>query len=492
MAKQSSYTTVSEPVAGQFVPLILAPNTGPSGTGKTTIESFFGSQEFKNAALAYMNTVIVGEPSYLFVTPNVDGTIGVSVDPLFKNRVSTLEQMRALVQIKDALSSGAANYMSFPGTTGSYIDAPSVAGLNVTGDVGFAVRLRLPSSTPAANLAIFSRAGSTAATTQIIFYLMTTGQMQLGWSTAGVTINYGLTVAATPLAFDGSIIWIKATRQASTGQCDYFTAPDTGSNSVLPTTWTAFNLNRGSASGDLNATSGAPFEIAGYNAGASSMGITQVYRVIWYNNETLTGTPILDANASDYTSGTTWTGPSGNVFTLHGTASIAGGGGTAIANTTSEFSLGETDAYPTLAVANHDTLLWSTEATLVNTSGGAVNFTPKLKVGGVDLFTFAALSVPSAAASVYNLGCAVKLSINAVDGTTQIARAQLIVSNAVTGTDAGSIVMTSNLLNVSGNRTGAIATITTVPQMQLRMTMGTAASTISARPLRTELFLAKA
>jgi hypothetical protein len=156
--------------------------------------------------------------------------------------------------------------------------------------------------------------------------------------------------------------------------------------------------------------------------------------------------------------------------------------------------LGETDAFPSVPVGVHYSLLWTTEATLINTSGSSVNFTPKLKIGGVDLFTWpAAIAIASAAGSVYNLRCAVKVSVNTSDGTGQIASAQLIINNAVTGSDLGSISMSSNLTNMSSNRAmSGVLTIATIPQMQLRMTMSAAAATVAARPLRTQLFLAAA
>jgi hypothetical protein len=235
-----------------------------------------------------------------------------------------------------------------------------------------------------------------------------------------------------------------------------------------------------------------PLTIGAYNGGASFPWTGRIGRVLVYDGlDETTGTLIADSNAADYASGSTWTGSAGRVWTINGTASVVLVGG-ATSNTTAEFSLGETDPFATLPLAVHDTLLWSTEATLVNTSGSSVTFTPKLKIDGVDLFTFDPITVPSNASKVYPLSCAVKVSINAVDGTTQIASAQLIVGNAVTGTDFGSISMTSALANVTGVRSGAISTITSVPQMQLRMTMGTASASASARPIRTELFVSKA
>jgi hypothetical protein len=539
MAEESTYSVVTAALSSHRLRLILAPLTGAAGTGSISVADFLTSQVVADAinawtdahilpgtgitidkttdpnsltiaasggggggytdaaAIAAVGTALTPEPANL--TKLVVGSvINLDLSQDVKDRLTALEAP-SLIQTKDTVSASGANAMSFPGTTGSYIDTPSNAAYNILGNVGWAFRLKMPSSAPAAGVVVASRRGADPAHSQWTLFIDTTGQMHttLYFDVGGTsTSSIAQTTAATPLAFDGNWKWFKITRVQSTGMVNFYTAPDTGSNSVVPTTWTTFQLDRGGqqAGVDLWVSSGAPVEISGYNAGASSLFTGQIGRVLMFPNTTLAGTPVFDANAGDYVSGTTWTGPQSRVWTINGSASIVAGGTTLISNTTAEFSLGETDAFPTVPVNTHYSLLWTTEATLVNTSAAAVNFTPKLKIGGIDLFTWpAAISIPNAAGSVYNLRCAVKVSVNTTDGTGQIASAQLIINNAVTGSDLGSISMSSNLTNMSANRVlQNLLTVTTVPQMQLRMTMATAAATIAARPLRTQLFLAAA
>jgi hypothetical protein len=492
MAEESTYPVVTSLLSSHRIRLILNALGGPTGTGSIDADDFLASQLVQDAinawaqahilpgsnitidtvtdpnsmtiigaaggggsytdaqAIAAVGAAIVPETNMLDKSI-VGSVINLGLSSVLEGRISALEA-RSLIQIKDTITGGGAgNYMSFPAGA-NYIDTPSNAAFNVSGDSGWVTRLKMPAGAPSADWVVFARRGADAAHTAFSFIIQADGQMHMTNSVNGTSTAATTTTAATGLNFDGNWIWMRQAREASTGQIDFYTAPDTGSNNVLPTSWTTFQLNRGNQIGTLFAAP-QPIEI----------------------------------------SGTSWTGPAGNVWTLRGSATVVTAGTTAVSNTTTEFTLGDTDAFSTIAVANHDTLLWSTEATLINTSGASANFTPKLQIAGVDLFTWpAAIAVPSAAGSVYNLACAVKVSNNAGDGSQQIARAQLIVNNAVTGTDLGSISMASNLANMSANRAAAIATITSIPQIRLRMTMGTAASTISARPLRSELFLAKA
>lgn len=472
-------------------------------TPQTWLDGSAGGTPISAARLNFMEGGIAaanalafhGETNYIDVAiDDITDTVTHSIDAAFKARVANLEAARSLVQAKDSLvGGGTANFMNFPGTTGNYISSPSNAAYDVAGDMAIAIRIKMPASAPGSDEVLVSRRGSSTATTQFAVWLKTTGQLQFTISVNGTSISTAATTAASPLVFDGNWIWLRFIRIASTGQCSFYTGPDTGSNSDIPAAWTTFQTNRGTTVGALITGTAAPVEISGYDSGSTSMFAGQIGRALMFASTSTAGTPLFDANASDYTSGTTWTDPQTRVWTIAGTASVTIVGG-AVASTSSEFTLSMTDAFPSLPFNIHDTLMWSTEASLVNTSGGNVNFTPKLKVAGVDLFLFPALVLPSAAAAVYNLGCAVKLVNNAVDGTTQIARAQLVVAGPGTGNDLGSSLMVPALsasTNLFGNRSGALATMTSIPQLQLNMTHGTSAATVSSRHLLTQLFMAK-
>jgi hypothetical protein len=540
MAEESTYPVVTSLLSSHRIRLILNALGGPTGTGSISAADFLSSQIVQDMIDTWTdNHILAGtgvtldrttDPHSLTISASggsggytdaaaiaavggaltpvathlqksvVGNVINLDLAQEVLDRLTALEQP-SLIQTKDTVSASGTNYMSFPGTTGNYISTPSHAAYNSINDLCIVVRFQKPATNPGTDSTIVARYNSLPGAAQFRFLQVNAGAnagcLRLVSTVDGTSQSIPTTTVALP--YDGQYIWVKVRRRASDGDTGFWTAPDTGSNSTIPTTWTALGaLNRSSTAGTPYNNAGAlsvPLSIGAYNVGALFPFTGQIGRVIVYSGlDEVTGTIVADANAGDYTSGTTWTGPLSRVWTISGTASVVLGGTTLISNTTSEFSLGETDAFPTVPVGVHYSLLWSTEATLVNTSGASVNYTPKLKIGGVDLFTWPApIAISSAAGSVYNLGCSVKVSVNSSDGTSQIARAQLIINNAVTGTDLGSISMASNLTNMSANRAmSGILTIATIPQMQLRMTMSAAAATVAARPLRTQLFLAAA
>jgi hypothetical protein len=540
MAEESTYSVVTAALSSHRLRLILAPLTGAAGTGSISVADFLTSQVVADAINTWTDAHILPgtgitidkttDPNSLTIAASggsggytdaaaiaavggaltpvathlqksvVGSVINLDLAQEVLDRLTALEQP-SLIQTKDTVSASGTNYMNFPGGTGNYISTPSNAAYNSISDICIVVRYQKPATNPGTDATIVARYNSLPNAAQFRLLQVNTGGTPGGLrfvsTVDGTTQSIPSTTAQLP--YDGQYIWIKVRRRASDGDTGFWTAPDTGSNSTIPTTWTALgSLNRASTAGALFNNSGTlsvPLSIGAYNVGALFPFTGQIARVLVYSGlDEVTGTVVADANAADYTSGTTWTGPLSRVWTISGTASVVLGGTTLISNTTSEFSLGETDAFPSVPVGVHYSLLWTTEATLINTSGSSVNFTPKLKIGGVDLFTWpAAIAIASAAGSVYNLRCAVKVSVNTSDGTGQIASAQLIINNAVTGSDLGSISMSSNLTNMSSNRAmSGVLTIATIPQMQLRMTMSAAAATVAARPLRTQLFLAAA
>lgn len=468
--------------AGSSVSVV---NAGPQGPRGFTGTGGGGSDYDDEDAIAAIGAAIVAESGYL-TSDVAGGFINLGLDQSFKDSFNALLNAKSLIQIKDTLTGSGNTYVNFPGGSGNYVSAPHAAGQVPSGNFSVVARIKMPTSAPGAAMAIATKYNATAAQCMFRLGLNTNGTLFFV-AHNGTSGSTGTTTASLP--FDGNWYWVFAARTSADGLVDFFYAAD---QPTLPTSWTNLTLNRSTFVGVLNQSATATFNAGAYSAGTQALFTGQISRILFFNALVTTGTPSLDMDSSTWTTGTTFADTHSNTFTLQGTASVLSGGTTAVSNTTSEFTLCETDAFPGIPVANHDSLLWSCEAMLFNTSGSAANFTPKLKVGGVDLFTWpAAISVASAASSAYALRCSVKISVNAADGTTLIATAQLIIHNAVTGTDAGSISMASNLANMGGNRTGTILTITSIPALQLRMTMGTAASTIGARALRSQMFLGK-
>lgn len=435
-----------------------------------------------------IGAALTGIASEIVVTPDdTADLIYVGVDPIFTGRVAALENARALLNVKDALSGGSDSYVNLPGVVTAYVSTPSVTALNPTGDYSVVVRLQIPSSAPASHMLLAAKWGSSNATGQFRFYLETTGQMQVVSTVDGVAASTTTTTAATVIPFDGTVKWLRFTRKSSDGTIDFQTAVDAGP--VVPTTWTTFQLNRASTAGVLQSTTQA-LTMGSYNNGASGLFTGHLYRVMGWGSTSIAGTPLYDMNAADYVSGTTWVGPQTRTWTLNGTATVVSAGGS-VSNTNVEFNLAETDVFTTVPLARHDTIFWSAQGGIVNTSGSNQNFTPRMVINGVQLFTFTAISIPSSAGNVYRWECELRAEISANDGTTQAYALHFRIYNASAGTFTGTQTVVGILTEVGGTFAGAVTTLTSVPAIQLKMTMGTALPTISSGVTLVELALQK-
>jgi hypothetical protein len=451
--------------------------------GKVTISASAGGTSYTDEQVRdVMGATLLAKDTNISVVPDDAGdsvTLGIG-QPIL-DRLTAMETARALIQSKENTTGGGGgpgNFMTFPGTAGNYIDTPNNAAFNVAGDVAFAFRVKMPSSAPATAQFLAGRWGADVAHGQIRMYVMTTGQMQTQITIDGVSTDTALTTAATPLAFDGNWIWLRYTRQASTGNCDFYWAADTGSDNIMPTTWTTFQLNRATTAGALWSNGGAlsvPLSLALYNGGASGTGSITMGRALMFASESVAGTPIADANAADYTSGTSWTGPQGNVWTIHGTAGVTLVGGGGITGTTSKVVLADTDAFASVPFVHDDTIYWFSQGGFLNNTGGAVNFTPEIVVNNAILSTFSAISLPSAA-GVYRYEFTLSIEQASTDGTKQAYSWTMRIWDAVAGTFLGSQTSSAILKDIGGNFTGAISTFLTLPKIELKITMGSTAA----------------
>lgn len=445
-----------------------------------------------------MAAALVGTLGRVIVTPNDAGDlVELDLDPALVADIDAIKASRSLIQAKEnAASGGGGNFMLSPGGAGNWIDTPNNAAFNVAGDVGFIFRYKMPSSTPGADIQLVARWASTPLA-QFRIILRTTGQLQWVSTVDGTTINSPTTTAATPLAFDGNWLWFRVSRQsASPGNVDFYTAPDTGSDNLLPASFNVFQLNRATVGGALWNNAGAlsvPLSILSFNAGgtssAGSMG-----RVLMYSNEIGTGTPIADANAADYVSGSTWTGPQGNVWTLHGTASVTLVGGGATSNTSTKFVLADTDANPLITLAHRDLGYWSARGGLFVTVGTSRTFTFELVVNNVVLSTFDPITIVSTAAgTVYRWECSLTIEINSTDGTTQDYQWTLRIYDAKTGTFVGSSSTSAVVFDVGGGNSLALSTYVTLPKIELKLTMAAPiATTVGAGAALSRISLQKA
>lgn len=473
---------------GSGISIDSATTPGEITISNTGAISSYGDENVRDVLAA---TIIPTTDELLGVNDDTGNTYALGLDPVFKDRILKLEQAKAILQFKDNIdAAGGTAVMNLNGT-GNYISTPSNAAFDFAGQMNVIARVKMPSTIPSANWIVAARYGASTAAAQWRWWINTAGQMIFsGVNTAGV-LDQSITTASTPLAYNGNWIWVRIDHTVD-GLTDFYTGVDDGTNTP-PATWTSFQANRAMTSGQLSTTSGAPLTIGAYNAGASSAFTGQIGRVVVYSGSLSTGTIVADANASDYTTGTTWTGPATRVWTLNGTASITGGGTTGFSNTASPFDLVTTDAFASVSVTKGTTLLVSAAGTWINTSGSTITHTPKIQVNGVDIFTMPAISLPSVAANrPYRWELELKVEVNKPDGTKQICQANFTVyADSSTGDDLGSISMTTPLSGtpLGGYRAGALTTFTSVPVIKLIDQMSVANAGAQARPGLTQLAL---
>jgi len=472
---------------GSGIAIDSATTPGEINITNTGAVTSYGDENVRDVLAS---TIIPATDEIAVTNDDPGNTYTIGLASTFKDRILKLEQAKAILQYKDNIdATGGTPVMNINGTN-NYVSTPSNAAYDFAGQFNVIARIKMPSTVPGATWTIAARYGASTAAGQWRFLITTAGQMQITVVNTGGVADTSTTTAAVPLAYDGNWIWVRIDHTTD-GLTDFYTGVDDGTNTI-PASWTSFQANRAMTSGSPSTTSGAPLTIGAYNAGASSPFTGQIGRVVVYSG-TIAGTVVADANASDWTSGTTWVGPASRTWTLNGTASITGGGATGFSNTTSPFDLVTTDAFTGVAVTKGTTLLVSAAGTWINTSGSTITHTPKIQVNGVDIFTFPAISVPSVAANrPYRWELELKVEVNKPDGTKQICQANFVVyADASSGDDLGSAVMTAPLSGtpLGGYRAGALTTFTSVPAMKLIDQMSAASTGAQARPGLTQLAL---
>ncbi|MCP4963126.1 MAG: hypothetical protein GY925_28145, partial [Actinomycetia bacterium] len=174
--------------------------------------------------------------------------------------------------------SGTAHYAYFPGTADNNLTVPDEAALDITDDLEIVFRLAPDDWTPAAAETIVNKSSSTYAAR-----IQTSGDVRLYINNVG----YDSTIA--PTITDGVALWIKITRDRSTGDIDFYTAAD---QATEPSSWDTLGTTVAGVT-DAIATGAADFYIGTNNSGTAPLqGIIQ--RVIV--RSTIGGAAILDVN----------------------------------------------------------------------------------------------------------------------------------------------------------------------------------------------------
>lgn len=158
-------------------------------------------------------------------------------------------------------SSGTAQpaYLSLPGTAGNYASTPDSAAVSITGDVDIRVRVAMEDWTPRTEIALIGKyRNATPVDRSYLLTISDTSIMRLYVSTDNVTL---ISAESLPLGFiDGSVHWVRATRDAATGEFRFFTSED-------GQTWTQISATTLEAGAIYDGAT--PVEIGSFNSGGT-------------------------------------------------------------------------------------------------------------------------------------------------------------------------------------------------------------------------------
>jgi len=199
-----------------------------------------------------------------------------------------------------------------PGVAGSYFSTPDSVVNQITGDIDVRVKAVAADWTPTTDKIVVAKDNGAAQRDVILFLRGSSARLEFWTSANGSAFRVAAATAAIPFA-DGTVGWVRATRQASTGNTNFYTSQDGVTWTQLGTadvTTTVGAINAGSASvtvGILGDLTSGPFN-------------GKIYRAQIYNG--INGTLAVDFNPSSYKGANRWLSDTGEIWTINGSASV--------------------------------------------------------------------------------------------------------------------------------------------------------------------------
>lgn len=182
-------------------------------------------------------------------------------------------------------------YVYLPGITGNYLTAADSAALSVTSDITIDILVALDDWTPTLNQILFSKSNATSDQRGYVFFVDTTGKLQLQLSADGINIVSGVSSVVTGIT-DGTIKWLRVTWNNGTNITKFFTSND----GVI---WTQLGADVAQALTGIFDSS--DIVRIGENAAGTTPGAGKFYAAKVYNSDlgSGSGTPVFDWRATD-------------------------------------------------------------------------------------------------------------------------------------------------------------------------------------------------
>jgi hypothetical protein len=292
---------------------------------------------------------------YYDITP-IRSTATINADPFAtvsgSKLVTVTDTAHGAVVGTYVTYSGVPNYLDLPGAVGDYASTPDSAAVSITGDIDLRLKMEAADWTPTVANYLISKA-VTSGQYAYNFGLGAAGTIFIRVSTDGTTFITGTSTVATGFV-DGTTNWVRVTRAAGTGAINFYTSAD-------GIAWAALGAPVAAAAGSMYDGTDA------LAVGAHPNGLAPLDGKIYYAEirDGIAGTVVAVFDANDGTSGSTsvTSSATGEVWTIHGLATLDGVGGIAIS--------GEFEIIRVIDANSYD-IASTTAATSTGSGGGAV------------------------------------------------------------------------------------------------------------------------
>jgi SPP1 family predicted phage head-tail adaptor len=201
-----------------------------------------------------------------------------------------------------------------PGVASNYFSTPDSAALDITGDIDIRAKVMLNDWTPTGSPYIVSKNGVSSA--YHLRLIGGTGQIRFGWFD-GSTARTADSVGGTGFA-DGSTHWIRATMDvdAAGSPSEYAVKFYTSEDGI---TWTQLGATKTGAGPTQLSVGTAVLAVGMFTNGTSDPLDGHVHYADVRNG--IDGTVVAEFDPSDWTSGSTWTADTGEVWTINSSGS---------------------------------------------------------------------------------------------------------------------------------------------------------------------------
>lgn len=202
------------------------------------------------------------------------------------------------------------------GTTTNYFSTPDSVASSVTGDITILWSGKLASVEPSAFNVLIDKWGPVGLQSYVFYQSLTNGLLGFAYSLDGINIySPASTVNLASVGITANTrVWLYVQRVASTGLIKFFYSLD-------GITYTQLGADVSGTAGNLFDSTfavGVGIRVAGTLYPLTG----KTYQAKIFAGIGITGTPVVDFNPSLYTSGSTFTASTGEVWTINGNAAI--------------------------------------------------------------------------------------------------------------------------------------------------------------------------